>query len=45
MRLYNLELLDTYRSEGKPIVFARIQSRQEGVLEQGRSSLYVPVAA
>jgi hypothetical protein len=45
MRLYNLELLDAYGSEGKPIVFARIQSRREGVLKQGRPSLYVPVAA
>jgi hypothetical protein len=45
MRLYNLELLDTYGSEGKPIVFARIQSSREGDLKQGRPSLYVPVAA
>ena len=43
MRLYNLELLDTYGSEGKPIVFARIQSSREGDLKQGRPSLYVPV--
>ena len=27
MRLYNLELLDKYGSEGKPIVFARLKSR------------------
>ena len=45
MRLYNLELLDTYGSEGKPIVFARIQSGREGVLSQERPSLYVPIAA
>ena len=29
MRLYNLELLDKYGSEGKPIVFARLKSRPE----------------
>jgi hypothetical protein len=45
MRFYNLELLDTYGSEGKPIVFARIQSSREGDLKQGRPSLYVPIAA
>ena len=45
MRLYNLELLDAYGSEGKPIVFARIQCSREGVLSQERPSLYVPVAA
>jgi hypothetical protein len=45
MRLYNLELLDTYGSEGKPIVFARIQSSRESALNQSRLSLYVPVAA
>jgi len=26
MRLYNLNLLDAYGSEGKPIVFARLKS-------------------
>lgn len=26
MRLYNLELLDKYGSEGRPIVFARLKS-------------------
>jgi len=45
MRLYNLELLDAYGSEGKPIVFARIKSGRESVLSQERPSLYVPVMA
>ncbi len=45
MRLYNLELLDAYGSEGKPIVFARVESQRERVLSQARPSLYVPVAA
>ena len=45
MRLYNLELLDAYGSEGKPIVFARVKSSREDVLSQERPSLYVPVAA
>jgi hypothetical protein len=44
MRLYNLELLDTYGSEGKPVVFVRIKSRQETSLSQIPLSLYVPVA-
>lgn len=45
MRLYNLELLDAYGSEGKPIVFARIKSSREDVLSQERPSLYAPVMA
>ncbi len=45
MRLYNLELLDTYESEGVPIVFARLKSRQENNLAQASPSLFVPVAA
>jgi hypothetical protein len=45
MRLYNLELLDAYGSEGKPVVFAPVKSSREGVLSQDRPSLYVPVAA
>ena len=39
----NLELLDAYGSEGKPIVFARVKSSRESVLDQGRPSLYAPV--
>ncbi len=45
IRQYNLELLDTYGSEGKPIVFARVESSQETDFSKNRPSLYVPVAA
>jgi len=45
MRLYNLELLDTYGSKGKPIVFVRIKSARKSVLSESTPSLYVPVAA
>jgi hypothetical protein len=40
IRMYNLELLDKYGSEGKPIVFARIKS-DSAKLEP---SIFVPVA-
>jgi len=45
MRLYNLELLDTYGSKDKPIVFARIKSGRGSLLSEASPSLYVPVAA
>lgn len=45
IRSYNLKLIDTYGSEGKPIVFARIKSSQESALNHIVPSLYVPVAA
>ncbi len=45
MRLYNLDLLDTYGSGGKPIVFARLQSRRKTIAEMPAPSLFVPVAA
>ena len=41
VRLLNLELLDKYGSEGKPIVFARIKS----LARTFRPSIFVPVAA
>ena len=40
IRMYNLELLDKYGSEGKPIVFARLKS-DAAKLEP---SIFVPVA-
>jgi hypothetical protein len=43
MRLYNLELLDRYGSEGKPIVFARLKVKGESMAIQDRPSLYVPI--
>jgi hypothetical protein len=38
MRLYNLDLLDKYGSEGKPVVFARTKSSI-----QASPNLFVPV--
>ncbi len=43
MRLYNLELLDKYGSEGKPIVFARLKSRPGKTPTQPPPSLFVPL--
>jgi hypothetical protein len=43
MRLYNLELLDRYGSEGKPIVFARVSAHQKNSSMQTAPSLFVPV--
>jgi hypothetical protein len=40
IRMYNLELLDKYGSEGKPIVFARIKSDTAKI----EPSIFVPVA-
>jgi hypothetical protein len=41
IRMYNLELLDKYGSEGKPIVFARMKSN----LPSSQPSIFVPLAA
>jgi hypothetical protein len=43
MRLYNLDLLDRYGSEDKPIVFARVKVEGENVAIQDRPSLYAPI--
>ena len=43
MRLYNLNLLDKYGSENKPVVFARVKVRKEKVEMQDRFNLYAPV--
>jgi hypothetical protein len=43
MRLYNLELLDKYGSEDKPIVFARVKVGEESVAIQDKPSLYAPI--
>jgi hypothetical protein len=45
IRLYNLELLDRFGSEGKPVVFARIKSAQSLDWKRSRPHLYVPLAA
>ena len=44
MRLYNLDLLDRYGSEGKPIVFARIRSHPTHIPDSISSSLFVPIS-
>ena len=43
IRLYNLELLDKYGSEGKLVVLARLPSGNSP--EQMNPSIFVPVAA
>ena len=43
IRQYNLELLDKYGSEGKPIVFARIKVHPENLKTQVKPSIFVPV--
>ncbi len=43
VRQLNLELLDKYGSEGKPIVFARVKSSASST--QMKPSIFVPVAA
>ncbi len=44
MRLYNLELLDIYGSEGKSVVFARIKSGKENISDNS-VAVYAPIAA
>ena len=43
IRLYNLDLLDRYGSEGKPVVFARVKVEGKNVIVQDNLSLYAPV--
>lgn len=43
IRLYNLDLLDRYGSEGKPIVFARIRSKPTHISDSISPSLFVPI--
>ncbi len=43
MRLYNLELLDRYSIEDKPVVFARTKSQTKKGRVLIRPSLFVPV--
>jgi hypothetical protein len=45
LRLYNLKLLDRFGSEGKPVVFVRLESSRRVSMEQARPNLYVPLAA
>lgn len=43
IRLFNLELLDRYGSEGKPVVFARIKAHPEDITAQAQPSIFVPI--
>ncbi len=45
MRLYNLELLDSYDSEGKPIVFARTRTKTKRGRPAPRPSLFIPIVS
>ena len=45
LRQYNLELLDAFGSEGRPIVFVRIKSSKEKDFKAARPQVYAPVAA
>lgn len=44
IRLYNLQLLDRYGSEGKPIVFVRMRQGRPAD-HQSHPSIYVPLVA
>jgi len=43
IRSYNLELLDRYGSEGKPIVFARIKAHADDPAQSTVPSIFVPI--
>jgi len=45
IRLHNLELLDMFSEENKPIVFARVKSSLNALFETIPPNLYVPIAA
>ena len=44
MRLYNLNLLDTFAGKDKPIVFARLKSSKKANWRKAQPRLYVPLA-
>lgn len=43
VRMLNLDLLDKYGSEGKPIVFARVNTHE--MTSKWKPNIFVPVAA
>ncbi|MBW1803277.1 MAG: hypothetical protein JRJ85_21420 [Deltaproteobacteria bacterium] len=43
IRQYNLELLDKYGSEDRPIVFARTKAHPINLKSQTRPSIFVPI--
>ena len=44
IRLYNLQLLDTHKSEGSPVVFVRLKTKGR-THRTVRPSIYVPLVA
>lgn len=45
LRQYNLDLLDVFGSEGRPIVFVRLKSGGDLDFKSARPQVYAPVAA
>jgi hypothetical protein len=45
LRAYNLDLLDRYGSEGKPIVFARTEAHTDDSTNPSAPCIFVPIAA
>jgi len=43
IRQYNLELLDQYASEDRPIVFARVHAHPDNLQSYGKPKILVPV--
>jgi hypothetical protein len=43
IRSYNLELLDKYGSQGKPVVFARVKAHADDPAEPSAPSIFVPI--
>ena len=43
VRMLNLDLLDKYGSEGKPIVFARVNTHE--MTSKWKPNIFVPIAA
>ena len=43
IRQYNLDLLSTFGSEGKPVVFARVHHSPKLIMGEEKPTLYVPV--
>jgi hypothetical protein len=45
LRHYNLDLLDTFGSQGRAIVFVRLKSSKETDFKTTRPQVYAPIAA
>jgi len=44
LSLYNIEMLDAFGSEGKPVVIARMESSRDIDFQHTQPNLYVPLA-